>query len=338
MAHGHGTIKRPAALDLPYHIEERAPLQGRVLKVHATVGHHVTEGADLLELVDDRRLVFVGQLGPDDARLARLGVPLAVKVRGVAEEVFTTLAVVDARADAATRTLRIAAEVPNPQGDLRAGTPAVATARVPLGGVVPERDPRPPGRYYGCCESCDVVAAKPGDCPQCPMKLTERAVPAGRALAFACPIHADVEEPREGPCGRCGLARVAKLVPSLGRHERRWGCFQAHATELASREGPCAVCGRARVPIAIRPSLSVAASAVVASGRRTVVWRQVEPGVFEPREVKLGPRAGDRFEVVAGLAEGDRVAATGAFLLDAEARLDPAAGTGWFGASKPEDR
>ena len=51
---------------------------------------------------------------------------------------------------------------------------------------------------------------------------------------------------------------------------------------------------------------------------------RAEPGVFEGREVVLGPRVGDRFPVLEGLAPGEKVAAAGAFLIDAESRLNPA--------------
>jgi membrane fusion protein, copper/silver efflux system len=43
--------------------------------------------------------------------------------------------------------------------------------------------------------------------------------------------------------------------------------------------------------------------------------------VFEGRQVVLGPRTGDQFPVLEGLSVGDKVAAAGAFLIDAESRL-----------------
>src|SRR5262249_19039884 len=70
--------------------------------------------------------------------------------------------------------------------------------------------------------------------------------------------------------------------------------------------------------------LSVPVSAVIDSGDRTVVYVEVMPGVFEGRAVVLGPRSGDLFPVFDGLAPGEKVAATGAFLIDAESRINPA--------------
>ena len=45
----------------------------------------------------------------------------------------------------------------------------------------------------------------------------------------------------------------------------------------------------------------------------------------------LGPRAGDRFPVLEGLAPGEKVAAAGAFLIDAESRLNPGCDFGSLG-------
>ena len=71
--------------------------------------------------------------------------------------------------------------------------------------------------------------------------------------------------------------------------------------------------------------LSIPESAVIDTGTRKVVYVEIEPGVYEGREVVLGPRSGDRFGVVEGLAPGEKVAAAGAFLIDAESRLNPGA-------------
>jgi Cu(I)/Ag(I) efflux system membrane fusion protein len=68
--------------------------------------------------------------------------------------------------------------------------------------------------------------------------------------------------------------------------------------------------------------LSVPESAVIDTGRRQIVYVEAEPGVYEGREVALGTRVGDRFPVLEGLAPGEKVAARGAFLIDAESRLN----------------
>jgi Cu(I)/Ag(I) efflux system membrane fusion protein len=87
-------------------------------------------------------------------------------------------------------------------------------------------------------------------------------------------------------------------------------------------------------PAPLVDPLAVPADAVIDTGTRQVVYREVSPGLYEAAVVRLGPRAeGDLYPVVAGLREGDRVVARGAFLVDAEARLSPGAGATYFGAS-----
>jgi Cu(I)/Ag(I) efflux system membrane fusion protein len=69
--------------------------------------------------------------------------------------------------------------------------------------------------------------------------------------------------------------------------------------------------------------LSVSESSVIDTGTRKVVYVEAEPGVFEGRVVVLGQRIGDRFPVLEGLALGEKVAAAGTFLIDAESRINP---------------
>jgi membrane fusion protein, copper/silver efflux system len=79
--------------------------------------------------------------------------------------------------------------------------------------------------------------------------------------------------------------------------------------------------------------LAVPESAVVNTGIRKVVYRESAPGTFDMIEVKVGPRAGEFYPVVSGLEPGDKVATAGAFLVDAENRLNPAASVQYFGAT-----
>ena len=71
---------------------------------------------------------------------------------------------------------------------------------------------------------------------------------------------------------------------------------------------------------------------VIDTGTRQIVYVEREPGLFEGVEVQLGPRVGEFYPVLKGLEPGQKVAAAGAFLIDAETRLNPSAGT-YFGAS-----
>jgi multidrug efflux pump subunit AcrA (membrane-fusion protein) len=70
-----------------------------------------------------------------------------------------------------------------------------------------------------------------------------------------------------------------------------------------------------------RDLVQVPAEAVVQTGERNLVFVVGQGGALEPREIVLGPRAGPRFAVLGGLAEGERIVASANFLVDAESRL-----------------
>lgn len=75
---------------------------------------------------------------------------------------------------------------------------------------------------------------------------------------------------------------------------------------------------------ASQPVLAIPRSAVLDTGTRQMVLVQSAPGRFAPREVTLGRRAGDRMEVLGGLADGEAVVVSANFLIDAESNLQSA--------------
>jgi Cu(I)/Ag(I) efflux system membrane fusion protein len=77
--------------------------------------------------------------------------------------------------------------------------------------------------------------------------------------------------------------------------------------------------------------LLVPTSAVMRTGERSIAFRVLSEGKFEPVEVKLGGRFGDRFEILDGLAEGDQVVVSAGFLIDSESRLKATASGGGGG-------
>jgi Cu(I)/Ag(I) efflux system membrane fusion protein len=79
--------------------------------------------------------------------------------------------------------------------------------------------------------------------------------------------------------------------------------------------------------------LAVPESSVIDTGSRKIVYREVSPGVYEGALVQLGPRSGFLYPVLRGLAPGERVVTAGSFLIDAETRLNPAAGSTYFGST-----
>lgn len=70
-----------------------------------------------------------------------------------------------------------------------------------------------------------------------------------------------------------------------------------------------------------REVLFVPSEAVIRTGTRTVVITAIASGRYDPVEVELGVESGDRIEVRRGLTAGQRIVASGQFLIDSEAGL-----------------
>ncbi|MSR30674.1 MAG: efflux RND transporter periplasmic adaptor subunit [Gemmataceae bacterium] len=84
--------------------------------------------------------------------------------------------------------------------------------------------------------------------------------------------------------------------------------------------------------------LAIPEDCVIDTGSRKVVYKQESPGVFLGVAVELGPRmklpdGQFAFPVYSGLKEGEELVTQGAFLVDAETRLNPALGSIYFGGS-----
>ncbi len=86
------------------------------------------------------------------------------------------------------------------------------------------------------------------------------------------------------------------------------------------------------------PILAVPESAVIDRGRERLVYVETMPGLFDGVAVELGQRCGGYYPVNSGLKAGQRVATAGAFLIDAETRLNPGLATGYFGANQSESK
>jgi membrane fusion protein, copper/silver efflux system len=67
--------------------------------------------------------------------------------------------------------------------------------------------------------------------------------------------------------------------------------------------------------------LAVPDSAVLDSGKRQLVYVDKGDGYFEPRVIATGLRTDGMVEILRGLKPGERVAASAAFLIDSEAKL-----------------
>ena len=93
--------------------------------------------------------------------------------------------------------------------------------------------------------------------------------------------------------------------------------------ELANRGGRLRPGMFAQVALGgdARPALLVPNEAVIRTGTRTIVMLATGDGRYHPAEVRAGREGGGQTEILEGLAVGEKVVASGQFLLDSEASL-----------------
>jgi Cu(I)/Ag(I) efflux system membrane fusion protein len=80
------------------------------------------------------------------------------------------------------------------------------------------------------------------------------------------------------------------------------------------------------VKIDLGERLAVPEGAIIDTGIRQVAFIDKGYGYFEPREVKLGVKVDDYYEVIGGLKPGERVVTSANFLIDSESSFKEAAG------------
>jgi RND family efflux transporter MFP subunit len=73
--------------------------------------------------------------------------------------------------------------------------------------------------------------------------------------------------------------------------------------------------------------LAIPASGVFQTGTQNIVFIDHGGGYLEPRNVELGPQAGDEFIVLKGLKAGERIVTSANFLIDSESQLQAAIGS-----------
>ncbi len=113
----------------------------------------------------------------------------------------------------------------------------------------------------------------------------------------------------------------------------KWIC-PMHPEIIKSKQQPCDICGMDLVtarslgytdddPAKRKPPLIIPASAPLITGKRAVVYvaSREKEGVFEGREVVLGPRAGEWYVVREGLTEGELVVVEGNFKIDSALQI-----------------
>ncbi|HVA48861.1 MAG TPA: heavy metal-binding domain-containing protein [Pirellulales bacterium] len=209
-----------------------------------------------------------------------------------------------------THRVHVELAAANPRGELWPGMQVTVQIRRPICELEPFRslpaDPPPPAegelrKLYICHEHPSLLREKSGRCPEDNNLLMDLPLADLQRVAWWCPMHPDVTASE--PDKVCEACNGMRLVPRIVQY---------------------------RPPGQV---LAVPESAVIDLGDRRVAYVEQMPGMFDALEVVVGPRCDGYYPVVRGLLPDQRVAATGAFLLDAETRLNPSVAAGYFGAS-----
>jgi len=75
------------------------------------------------------------------------------------------------------------------------------------------------------------------------------------------------------------------------------------------------------IKLPLGSSIVLPVTAVMDSGKRQTVWVETAPGMFEPRDVQVGERTDDKIQILSGVKVGEKVAVSGAYLIDSESQL-----------------
>ncbi len=68
-------------------------------------------------------------------------------------------------------------------------------------------------------------------------------------------------------------------------------------------------------------NILIPADAIIMTGKRNIVWVKIDSKTFEARDVQLGARVDDKYQILNGLKPGDEIAASGGYLIDSESQL-----------------
>ena len=77
----------------------------------------------------------------------------------------------------------------------------------------------------------------------------------------------------------------------------------------------------ASIKIPLQSAIVVPLTALIDTGKRQVVWVEHSPGLFEARQVEVGQRNSEKVQILSGIKQGERVAVSGAYLIDSESQL-----------------
>jgi len=340
----HGQVRT----ELPLY----APGDGTVVHMNVYNGQHVMKGMNLFRIADMSNLWLLADIYEYEMPWVSVGQDVLITVQSMPHAEFHgKVLFIYPYMESKTRTVKVQVEVPNPNGELRSGMYANVRLKSTLAEIYTEKPAHPAhereqiesSTVWTCPMHPQVKRDGPGECPICGMDLVEEEV-SGTADApeaatiWTCPMHPQVKQDEPGECPICGMDLVEEEVSSEPVATERvlrsdapllqfmYACPD-HPDKKYAAPGTCPEDGK---PLVMTEEvLSVPKSAVIDTGLRTIVFKDMGDAGYVQAEVKLGPESwaenGDArrryFPVLSGLFADDVVVTNGNYLLDSQTQL-----------------
>jgi Cu(I)/Ag(I) efflux system membrane fusion protein len=296
----------------------RSPHSGHVFDKRIVEGDHVDAGQLLFDVVDLSTVWIEGEVYEKDSALVHRGQSVEVFIDAYPGQVFRgRVGLVHPHVETTTRTVRVRFELENLDHKLRPGMFANVLLKTPVVETEPFRSRLALLRGELATTSDAADNSNAGDQSQSIRELR----PADDETLIAAQKSCVVTGARLGSMGKPVRVTVDRQTVLL--------CCTGCEDQLAARPKHYL---RRLSTVTDEGVLAVPEQAIIDTGNMKVVYIEREPGLFEGVAVTLGPLAAGYYPVIDGLLAGDRIAATGAFLVDAETRLNPTASSAYFGA------
>lgn len=252
------------------HMIINAPISGTVIHKNAYEGKYVKEGENIYQIADLSNLWMKADVYEYEMSWVEEGQKVDITTPTFPGEVFTgSVSFIDPFLQSKTRSVKIRADVPNPESKLSPGMYVNATISIPI------------------------------------QQMLVREKAEKEMDKYVCPMHPTVVSNQPDFCLECGMALEEKKE-------------QATANTI----------------------LAIPKDAVLNTGVRNIVYLDRGDGVYEGKEVKVGPEAmalvnGRKerfFPVIEGLQEGDLVVSRANFLIDSQSQVSGPAAAAYGGA------
>jgi multidrug efflux pump subunit AcrA (membrane-fusion protein) len=306
-----------------------APIGGTIIQKNAIEGMYFKTGDRLFTIVDLSRVWLYLDIYEYDIPWIRYGQEIEVVTESYPGEVFHgNVVFIDPFLSETTRTIKVRINMDNHEGKLKPGMYVNARLKAKLGGRGVVIDSEIMGKYM-CPMHPDVISDKEENCPECGMKLEliggriGMFVPGLIQSHYDCPMKCEGSASDEpGNCPRCKMVLIENEGDKTQGEDPVYVCSE-HIDVQTGLPGTCPSCQRNlnksnEKEVGV---LAVPHSAVLITGKRSIVYVEKEEGNYVLREVVLGPKADEYYPVIDGLNVGEKVVTEGNFLIDSQMQL-----------------